>query len=286
MSTDPTSLAQNSVRTLANLLTADRPAIVLTGAGISTDSGIPAYRDDTGTWVQPKPVQAQDFRKSSQVRQRYWLRSMLGWPKFHQAIPNRSHHALRKLEQAGLVSCIITQNVDSLHQKSGSNHVIDLHGALAKVTCLTCGTLTLRQDLQEQLRQVNSDFLDTASVTGPDGDARPVASADTPSLAHFKVIDCQACGGLLKPDVVFYGENVPSERVSNCMQQLQAAGMLLCIGTSLTVMSGFRFCRKASQTDKPIAIINQGKTRADDLAHCRVPLACEGVLQRLCNELL
>ncbi|OED38390.1 hypothetical protein AB833_19590 [Chromatiales bacterium (ex Bugula neritina AB1)] len=287
MSTNPTSTdPAANLSSLIELIRNNSPALVLTGAGISTDSGIPAYRDQHGNWTQPQPVQAQDFRRNPQVRQRYWLRSMLGWPRFHRALTNPSHDALFKLEQAGIVSCVITQNVDGLHRKAGSKNVVELHGSLAQVICLSCGELTPRLDLQQRLEQSNSRFLEMKFNPAADGDATPVASGQTPDPQEFNVVSCRQCQGVLKPDVVFYGENVPSARVSYCMDQLDTAGLLLCIGTSLSVMSGYRFCRAAEKQSKPIAIVNQGVTRADDLTDLKVALPCASALQALCESLL
>ena len=249
---------------LTELIQKHQPVLVLTGAGISTASGIPAYRDDTGQWMQPKPVQAQEFRAHETVRQRYWQRSMAGWPNFHQALPNATHNTLAELENAGVVSAVITQNVDGLHDRASSRNVIELHGGLSEVICLQCGDISRRDELQGRLENDNRQFIGSTFETRADGDA-DITLATIPT-DEFKVPCCLACDGMLKPNVVFFGENVPTQRVEKCITELQAAAMLLCIGTSLAVFSGFRFCRAAHQAGQPIALINQGATRADALA--------------------
>ncbi len=264
---------------LQQLFSAHSPALVLTGAGISTDSGIPAYRDDDGQWIHSKPVQATDFYNKEHIRKRYWLRSMLGWSRIQSAKPNKTHHTLAQFEQNKLIQCIITQNVDNLHQRADSQHVVDLHGNLQSVICLQCHAQLPRQEVQTRLQAVNSHIDLHGATIGPDGDA--VAPNLDTLLASFNVIDCPGCGGTLKPDVVFFGENVPATRVNYCMDQLEQSSMLLCIGTSLTVFSGFRFCRAARQQGIPIVIINKGKTRADNLADCIVNASCATALGQL-----
>ncbi len=268
---------------LSDLIRNNQPVIVLTGAGISTQSGIPAYRDKTGSWVQPKPVQAQEFRNKKSVRQRYWQRSMAGWPVFNKAEPNSAHLALADLEKAGIVSAIITQNVDGLHQRAGSKHVIDLHGNLAEVVCMTCEEQSTRNDLQRRLESDNNDFLDNEFQILADGDAAITNTTVTEN--EFNIANCLNCGGTLKPNVVFFGENVPVSRVTYCMNELDNAAMLLCIGTSLAVFSGYRFCRTAHQAGKPIALINQGLTRADELASLKVDKDCGSTLTSLRDTL-
>lgn len=269
---------------LTELIKNNRPVIALTGAGISTHSGIPAYRDSNGSWIQSKPVQAQEFRAKESVRRRYWQRSMAGWPNFHTAIPNNAHRALAELEESSVVSTVITQNVDGLHQRAGSKQVIDLHGSLAKVVCLGCGEHSRREELQSRLELQNKDFLGNEFRMLADGDATITNSIA--SEHEFEIAACLNCGGVLKPDVVFYGENVPVPRVEHCMNELEHAAMLLCIGTSLAVFSGYRFCRAANQANKPIALINQGSTRADDLASMKVNEDCADTLVSLCKDLL
>lgn len=267
----------------ASKASAHRRMLVLTGAGISTDSGIPAYRDDNGNWIHSKPVQAAEFYKDQHVRKRYWLRSLLGWPRMRSAEPNDSHHALARMESNHLMQCMITQNVDNLHQRAGSSHVVDLHGNLQSVVCLQCQASLPRSAVQDMLQQSNPDVEAAGATIGPDGDA--AATNLDELLTSFNVVDCPTCGGVLKPDVVFFGENVPTQRVDYCMAQLQKSSMLLCVGTSLTVFSGFRFCRAAKKLNIPIAIINNGKTRADDLADCIVNANCATALNWLCAGL-
>ena len=268
---------------LGELMAACGPVLVLTGAGISTDSGIPAYRDDNGNWIHSKPVQAADFYNNEHIRKRYWLRSMLGWPRMQTARPNDTHHALTRFEQQQRLQCIVTQNVDNLHQGANSNHVVDLHGNLQTVVCLHCEAALPRQNMQEILQSLNPRVEGQRVAIGPDGDAATANLDDL--LSSFKIVECPDCGGVLKPDVVFFGENVPAERVSYCMAQLQQSAMLLCLGTSLTVFSGFRFCRAAKAQNIPIALINQGKTRADDISDCVVNGSCAIALDQLSARL-
>lgn len=275
----------SSISELTDLVKNHLPVVVLTGAGISTDSGIAAYRDQTGKWVHAKPVQAKDFLEHAAVRQRYWYRSMLGWPTFHQARPNLSHEILATLEEHKIVSCVITQNVDGLHLQSGSRNVIELHGSLANAICLSCGQLMPRADIQELLLDRNPSFQAQEFSPGADGDATPHGHSKANDPDAFQIINCPTCDGLLKPDVVFYGENVPVSRVSHCMEQLSHAGMLLCLGTSLTVFSGFRFCRAAHRANQPVAIVNLGATRADEIATCTISHDCASVLNSLLAEI-
>ena len=274
---------QAAVAQLVELWSANKPALVLTGAGISTDSGIPAYRDENGQWIHSKPVQAAEFYKHESVRKRYWLRSMLGWSRIGTAEPNATHHAITQLERAGLVQCVVTQNVDNLHHRANSKHVIDLHGNLQSVVCLQCHASTPRHAVQERLQQLNPDVVSHGTIIGPDGDAAPTNLDQL--LLSFTVADCDQCGGALKPDVVFFGENVPVERVEYCMEQLHQSSLLVCIGTSLTVFSGFRFCRAASRQGIPVALINRGRTRADELATCTVDANCADALLHLTKHL-
>lgn len=268
---------------LGELLATHRPALILTGAGISTDSGIPAYRDEDGNWIHSKPVQAADFYNKEDIRKRYWLRSMLGWQRIHSAKPNDTHHMITLLEKKRLTQCIITQNVDNLHQRADSRHVVDLHGNLQSVICLQCSSRVSRQVVQTMLQSANSQIEVHGTTIGPDGDA--AATNLDELLTTFKVADCPDCGGTLKPDVVFFGENVPTERVEYCMNQLKRSSMLICLGTSLTVFSGYRFCRAAKQLSIPIVLVNQGTTRADDLADCIVNANCSAALLQLREQL-
>jgi len=250
---------------------------VLSGAGVSTDSGIPGYRDDDGQWQRSPPVTAQQFLGSPLARQRYWARSMLGWPIVARARPNAAHRALAQLEAAGRVATLVTQNVDGLHQRAGSARVIELHGSIGRVVCLDCGTGHSREAIQQQLEADNAPFReahDRGAAAAPDGDA----DVALPDVAAFNVPGCAACGGLLKPDVVFFGENVPRARVAAAMDALDAADAMLVVGSSLMVWSGYRFCERAAAAGKPMAAINRGRTRADHLFALKVERACGDAL--------
>jgi len=235
---------------------------VLSGAGVSTDSGIPAYRDERGTWKGREPIQYRDFVTSEAVRRRYWARSMLGFPLMAAARPNGAHRALSELEARGAISLLVTQNVDGLHHRAGSQSVVDLHGRLDQVRCLGCGALTERAALQSELLARNLEFVRASAEFKPDGDAE-LGDVD---YQQFEIVACRQCGGILKPHVVFFGENVPADRVTRAMTALEQAKLLLIVGTSLMVFSGFRFARAAARFGVPIAIVNRGITRADELS--------------------
>ncbi len=251
--------------------------LVLTGAGISTDSGIPGYRDARGNWQRTPPVQAQDFFRSHAVRQRYWARSMLGWPVLANAQPNAAHFALARLQAAGHVRLLVTQNVDGLHQRAGSHGVIELHGHVGTVVCLQCGTRRPRAALQAQLEADNPALAELRALPASDGDAH----LELASFEAVRIPACGHCGGVLKPDVVFFGESVPRERVDAAMQALAQADALLVIGSSLTVFSGYRFCLEAQKQGKPVAAVNLGQTRADALLALKVDAACAPALAEL-----
>jgi NAD-dependent SIR2 family protein deacetylase len=247
-------------------LVADGGVAVLSGAGLSTESGIPDYRGPSGRARRAEPMTYQTFVRGTAARQRYWARSHLGWRFVGRAEPNAGHRAVAELERRGLVSGIITQNVDGLHQAGGARGVIDLHGRLDRVVCLSCGQLTGRGQLDERLRAANPGWAAEVTVINPDGDAVLGDAA----AGDFRVVDCRACGGLLKPDVVFFGENVPRPRVDDCFALVEPAGALLVLGSSLTVMSGYRFVRHAARLGIPVVIINQGPTRGDEHAVARL----------------
>jgi NAD-dependent SIR2 family protein deacetylase len=255
---------------------------VLTGAGCSTASGLPGYRDERGAWKTRPPVRFAEFVEQEQARRRYWSRSLLGWPRVAQARPNAAHRALAALEKAGRIGRLVTQNVDGLHQKAGSRQVIDLHGRLDTVECLGCGQRLSRDDMQELLAAWNAGFASAAGASPmrPDGDA-PVEA----DLSAFRVPSCPGCGGILKPAVVFFGENVPRPRVEAALQAIEAADALLVVGSSLMVFSGYRFCLAARDRGKPVAAVNQGRTRADALLALKVEADCgaalEGLLARI-----
>jgi NAD-dependent SIR2 family protein deacetylase len=243
-------------------LVRDGHVVVLSGAGLSTESGIPDYRGPSGRARRAEPMTYQVFVGDPKDRQRYWARSHLGWRTINRALPNRGHVGVAGIERRGLLSGIITQNVDGLHQVAGARDVVELHGSLARVVCLGCGQLTSRNLLDERLRLANPEWNAQLGTVRPDGDA-VVADAD---VERFTVVDCESCGGLLKPDVVFFGENVPRPRVADCYAMVDQASALVVLGSSLTVMSGYRFVRHAAKLDVPIVIVNQGSTRGDALA--------------------
>jgi NAD-dependent SIR2 family protein deacetylase len=236
--------------------------LVLSGAGLSTESGIPDYRGPTGLARRAEPMTYQQFTGSAAARRRYWSRSHQGWRHVARAVPNAGHRAVAELERTGLLAGIITQNVDGLHQAAGARQVIELHGSLDRVVCLGCGQLSSREALDRRLHAANPGWSAIVTQINPDGDA--VVSSE--QAERFAVVDCESCGAVLKPDVVFFGENVPRPRVDQCYALTERAGLVLVLGSSLTVMSGYRFVRHASRHAIPVAIINQGSTRGDDLA--------------------
>ena len=241
--------------------------IVLTGAGCSTDSGIPDYRSPGGAWTRHKPIYYSSFVRSAEIRRFYWARSFRGWPRFAAAKPNRAHEAIANLEWHGKVHQLITQNVDDLHQEAGSRAVVQLHGRNRIVVCLGCGAEFPRQSMQERLARANADWIERASWNHLH-----------PDDADFAVPDCESCGGMLKPAVVFFGESVPAPKVTYAMRRVDEADALLVVGSSLTVWSGFRFARRASERGIPIAIVNIGPTRADNLATLKIEKNCGEVL--------
>lgn len=246
---------------LAKFVKAHSRLFILTGAGVSTDSGIPGYRDKNGQWKASTPIQGPEFIRSSLVQKRYWARSLIGWKHFGSAQPNTAHKALATLESYGYVQHLVTQNVDGLHQRAGSQSVTDLHGRLDTVVCLDCGHRIKRQSLQLELDAINPDFSQLDAKTLSDGDA----DVDDIDFSTFRLVHCERCGGVIKPDVVFFGENVPKDRVEYAMQQLERSDAMLIAGSSLMVYSGYRFCLKAHEINMPIVAINLGKTRADHL---------------------
>ncbi len=254
---------------------------VLTGAGISTDSGIPGYRDDNGAWKRSPPITLQEFLGSESWRRRYWARSMIGWPTVGLAQPNGAHRALAQLDAAGRVGALVTQNVDGLHQRAGSRDVIELHGSIGHVHCLDCGAQYTRASLQPQLVARNPAVAGALAEPAADGDAH----LDFDGANAFDIPACEACGGMLKPSVVFFGENVPRERVAAASAALDAADAVLVVGSSLMVYSGYRFCAWAQQRGKPVAAINLGKTRADPLLALKVAAPCAATLEALVARL-
>lgn len=247
---------------------------VLTGAGVSVASGIPGYRDLNGDWMRAQPIQWQAFRDSEEARRRYWARSMVGWPMVAGAQPNAAHRALAQLGIAGRIARIVTQNVDGLHQRAGSANVVELHGSIDAVICLDCGARHSRAAIQTQLLSNNPALADVSAAVSADGDAH----LEWDALDAFRVPVCPACGGTLKPDVVFFGENVPRERVAAAAQALEQADAMLVVGSSLMVFSGYRFCLWAERAGTPIAAINIGLTRADALFSLKVETSCGDAL--------
>ena len=266
---------------LINFLVDHRPLLVLTGAGCSTDSGIPDYRDPSGQWRRQQPVTHQEFLAAAVVRKRYRARSMVGWPGFQSAVPNPAHQALAALEQAGYLTCLITQNVDGLHQKAGQDRLIEIHGNIAAVVCWECGARSSRAALQQRLLDLNPQHASQVAPLAPDGDA----DLTLENLSGFAVPGCERCGGILKPDVVFFGDNIPPARVSAGMAALGQAEALLVVGSSLMVYSGFRFCRQAKALGKPIAALNRGITRADHLLDLKLEQSCAAALSAAAQEL-
>ena len=255
----------------------NRRILVLSGAGISTDSGIPDYRGPVSSKRPRNPMRYQQFIGSAAARQRYWARSFRGWLPVQWAQPNAGHKALAQLETTGNLAGILTQNVDGLHQAAGSKEVLELHGSLARVRCLACGQLETRARVQRRMAHLNPEFEARSVVLAPDGDA-DVAQA---LIENFEVPSCLRCRGTLKPDVVFFGENVPGERVTRAWELFAEAEVLLVVGSSLTVFSGYRFVARAAKEGKPVAIINQGQTRGDACATVRLDAPLGEVLPYL-----
>lgn len=266
---------------LVTLLQGRRVA-VLTGAGMSTDSGIPDYRGPDSPPSNPMTI--RQFTSDPVFRQRYWARNHVGWRHMHETMPNAGHRALAALESAGVVTGLITQNVDLLHSKAGSRSVVNLHGTYAQVICLDCGATLSRDELAGLLEAANPGFIERAESVGgiavaPDADA-VISETDS-----FTIVDCPVCAGMLKPDIVYFGESVPKARVEQAYSMVDEAGALLVAGSSLTVYSGYRFVRHAAAHGIPVGIINRGATRGDDLATVKVEAGCSEMLVLLAGEL-
>ncbi|MGW2269769.1 NAD-dependent protein deacetylase [Streptomyces yangpuensis] len=255
--------------------------LVLSGAGISTESGIPDYRGEGGSLRRHTPMTYQEFTASARARRRYWARSHLGWRTFGRARPNAGHRAVTAFARHGLLAGVITQNVDGLHQAAGSEDVVELHGSLDRVACLSCGASGSRRDLARRLEAANTGFEPVAARLNPDGDA----DLTDDQVADFCVVPCAQCGGILKPDVVFFGETVPASRVERCRELVDGATSLLVLGSSLTVMSGLRFVRQAARAGKPVLIVNRDPTRGDRHAVTRVALPLGTALTALAGHL-
>ncbi|WP_313003094.1 NAD-dependent protein deacetylase [Pseudomonas sp.] len=256
--------------------------LVLTGAGISTPSGIPDYRDSDGVRRGRQPMMYQEFLAAPQSRRRYWARAMLGWPRVRQARPNAAHEALATLQQRGRISALITQNVDTLHDQAGSHDVIELHGSLHRVLCLDCGQRSQRDEIQQQMEAHNPYLRGVDAVQAPDGDTL----LDPAFEARFQVPQCPHCAGeRMKPDVVFFGENVAPPTATRAMAAAENAAGLLVVGSSLMAYSAFRLCRVIAERGKPLIAINLGKTRADGLLDLKIEGSCEALLPLLAQRL-
>ena len=266
---------------LLDFVAACSPLFVLTGAGCSTDSGIPDYRDDNGEWKYTKPVQYLDFISNKSIRKKYWARSMIGWPRVADARPNPAHISLARLESSGLIHHLVTQNVDGLHHVAGSRRVLELHGNLENVICIDCRHNIPRKRIQDFLVAENSRFNMDTHEPAPDGDA----ISENTVYDFFKLPACDKCNGTLKPDVVFFGESVPKNRVVLAMRKLLESRGLLVIGSSLMVYSGYRFVREALKHEIPIAAINLGRTRADQVLTLKFQSPCGPILEKLSYRL-
>lgn len=276
---DPSTDAEDR---LAELVAGARDLLVVTGAGCSTESGIPDYRHPDGSWKHRRPMLFQELVRSRDARRRYWARSFVGWERIAAARPNAGHLALARLEAAGRVAALITQNVDGLHQKAGSRRVVDLHGRLDRVSCLGCRTGYRRDRFQAELERLNPDGRE-----GRRGKVRPDGDVEVPDeeIAGFRLPVCPRCGADLKPAVVFFGEAIPRATAARAAAALEAADALLVVGSSLMVWSGYRFAREAAAAGKPLAIVNLGLTRAEELATVKVEGRCGEVLTRLAERL-
>jgi NAD-dependent SIR2 family protein deacetylase len=274
--TSPRAAVATHATDLGQWLQGRRRLFVLTGAGCSTASGIPDYRATDGSWKRRPPVTYQAFVGDLATRQRYWARSAVGWPRVAAAQPNAAHLAIAELQHRNVVSMLLTQNVDGLHDKAGSRDVVDLHGRIETARCLGCGRPEPRERLQARLLDSNPGWCTTPAATAPDGDA----DLDDVDTSAFAVPACVHCGGMMKPDVVFFGENVPRERVARACDALEDSDGLLVVGSSLMVYSGFRFARIAHERGVPIAILTRGTTRADSLADLKFEADCVDALPR------
>lgn len=270
-----------AVEALSRFVARSQRLVVLTGAGCSTESGIPDYRDADGSWKGAEPMRYQRFVAHRDARRRYWARAMVGWPRMAGARPNAAHRALAALEAAGRVHALITQNVDGLHERAGSRRVLDLHGRLDRVQCVGCSTVFPRGPFQGELERRNPSWRHLRAPTAPDGDAR----LDAEDYSTFELPTCLRCGGDLKPHVVFFGESVPAPRTAAAFARLAEADGLLVVGSSLMVWSGYRFARETVRTGKPLALLNLGTTRADAEATLKVEGRCGDLLPRVVEHL-
>lgn len=273
-------MAMGTVEALADLMFR-RNVLVLTGAGCSTESGIPDYRGPESRKKKRNPIQFRDFMTKPHMRQRYWARSTLGWPRFRAFSPNAGHTALAAMQRSEMVHAVLTQNVDRLHHKAGSRDIIELHGALAETLCMSCGERRSRDEFQDRILADNPGFESIDVPLAPDGDA------DIPEnvLDGFRVPPCVSCGGVIKPDVIFFGENVPRPRVDQAFSALDHADVLLVVGSSLAVFSGYRFVLRARDRSIPVALVNLGESRGDAWAKVRVDAPAGEVLPKLAELL-
>lgn len=281
LSQDLTNNCAGSADDLAGFIATHPRLFVITGAGISHASGIPTYRDEVGSWKSRTPIQHGEFIASEAVRQRYWARSFAGWPHVAQARPNAAHQALAQLEGNGYGQVLVTQNIDRLHQRAGQRRAVDLHGRLDQVLCLDCGALSAREDLQHWLQAHNPHLQSVQGALAPDGDAEVAREL----INDLRVPTCSRCDGTLMPNVVFYGGSVGRELVHMLVTELEQTDAVLVVGTSLMVFSGYRFCRHASARGIPIACVNQGLTRADELFTLKVSEDCGPVLASVAEQL-
>ncbi|MGO1071716.1 NAD-dependent protein deacetylase [Lysobacter sp. CA199] len=265
----------DAAQRLYDWLRPHRRVFVLTGAGISTGSGIPHYRDENGAWQRKPPIDFRAFVGDARARSRYWARSFVGWPSFAGARPNAGHQSLARWQQREPDHAVVTQNVDGLHARAGSVGVVDLHGCLDEVICLDCGARQPRESLQVELARCNPQWVGLDAAALPDGDA----DLEGLDFERFRTPVCGQCGGMVKPDVVFFGENVPRARVAAAQQSLAQADAMLVIGSSLMVYSGFRFARAAREAGLPLALLNRGVTRADQIATLKLQADCGATLQ-------
>lgn len=272
---------QDQAEALAEFLERYPRALVLTGAGLSTASGIPDYRDRDGTRRGRQPIQGPEFRRSIDIQRRYWARSMVGWPIMAGARPNAGHRALSRLEKHGRFGYLLTQNVDGLHQQAGSHAVLELHGNVHRVVCMHCKAQFARAFVQTLLDEANPELANVLATPLPDGDA----AIEPDALEDFHLPFCVHCGGALSPDVVFFGDGIPLARTASALAQMAAADALLVVGSSLMVYSGFRFCRMAQEAGKPIAAVNLGRTRADHLIALKIEESAERLLPRVADLL-
>jgi NAD-dependent SIR2 family protein deacetylase len=272
----PSSADEAAGQALEHFIARHPRLFIVTGAGCSTESGIPDYRDAAGEWKRRPPVMIRPFLDDELTRKRYWARGLAGWSHFRHARPNGAHHALALLERDQRIELLVTQNVDGLHQAAGSSAVLDLHGRADRIRCMGCEAIMSRDQLHAQLRALNPDWLRYEAEAAPDGDA----DLDQLDFAAFNIPSCRRCGAMLKTDVVFFGETVPAERVRQAMAALRRADAMLVVGSSLMVYSGYRFAQAAAEVGKPIAALNLGRTRADALLTLKIEDRCARALER------